>query len=287
MTDAYKIIHPNKYFEDYISCGERPDERGFSDHRSLLLSVHSIKTAEASAVLKCGNTAAVCGISLELATPKAEEPDNGFLVINVEMTPLCSSKFRPGPPSDQAQVISTAVNDVITNSKCIDLKDLCIVSDKLAWVVYCDVACIDNDGSVIDACIVTLMASLKTLTLPTVSYDVETEEIKVDPTVRIPLKMSGLPVATSFAIYQTPQRNILLSDPTSYEEDMCGGIGTNLIVCWNEGLLCGVQKFGGSNISTEDHKELFRVSKMRSEVIREAIITCITGDTEELSESPK
>lgn len=94
--------------------------------------------------------------------PKTEEPENGFLVTNVELPPVCSSKFRPGPPSDYAQVTSTMVSDIITNSKFVDLKDLCIVPDKLAWVVYCDIVCMDNDGSLVDACILSLLASLKT-----------------------------------------------------------------------------------------------------------------------------
>lgn len=98
----------------------------------------------------------------ELATPKAEEPDLGFLITNVELPPLCHAKFRPGPPSDHAQVISNLVSDIIINSYCVDLKDLCIASDKLVWVLYCDMVCIDNDGSVVDACIIALLASLKT-----------------------------------------------------------------------------------------------------------------------------
>ncbi|XP_045492385.1 exosome complex component RRP43-like [Colias croceus] len=279
MTDIYKLIHPNKYFDDYISRNVRPDGRKFDEQRSIKLNLYAIKTSEASAVVKCGNTTVICGITLELATPKAEEPDNGFLVTNVELLPLCSSKFRPGPPSDHAQVVSNTVNDILINSKCIDLKDLCIVSDKLAWVLYCDMVCLDNDGSVVDACLTTLMASLKTLSLPTVNYDVETEDIKVDPSIRKPLKVTGLPVATSFAIYQTPQSNIVLTDPTAYEEEMCGGIGANLIVCWNQGLLCGVQKFGGGNITTEKHKDMLKVAKERSKIIEKVIDTCLNDDS--------
>jgi hypothetical protein len=44
------------------------------------------------------------------------------------------------------------------------------------------------------------------VTLPTVAYDVETEEITVDPNQRIQLKVNGLPVATSFAVYKLPER---------------------------------------------------------------------------------
>ncbi|KAJ8725050.1 hypothetical protein PYW07_016008 [Mythimna separata] len=275
MAEIYKLIHPVKYFNDYLSRKIRPDGRAFHEQRNIKLNVNSIKAADASAVVKCGNTTVVCGIKLELATPKAEEPDVGFLVTNVELPPLCSSKYRPGPPTDSAQVTSTLVADIIANSKCIDLKDLSIVHDKLAWVLYCDMVCIDNDGSLVDACIMTLMASLKTLTLPKVTYDPETEEISVDTSVRTKLNVNGLPVATSFALYKHEQSNIVLADPSSYEEEMCGGIGANLITCYNNGILCGSQKFGGCNLSIECEEEALKIAKERAQAVEEVVDVCI------------
>lgn len=44
------------------------------------------------------------------------------------------------------------------------------------------------------------------MTLPKVNYDVETEEISVDTSIRTPLNINGLPVATSFAVYQQSPR---------------------------------------------------------------------------------
>ncbi|CAH1635229.1 unnamed protein product [Spodoptera littoralis] len=275
MADIYKLIHPVKYFNDYLARNIRPDGRGFHEQRNIKLNVNSIKAADASSVVKCGNTTVVCGIKLELATPKAEEPDMGFLVTNVELPALCSSKFRPGPPSDFAQVTSTLVSDIIVNSKCIDLKDLCIAHDKLAWVLYCDMVCIDNDGSLVDACLMTLMASLKTLTLPTVTYDAETEEISVDTNVRTKLKVHGLPVASSFALYKHLQSTIVLADPSSYEEEMCGGIGANLILCYNKGFLCGSHKFGCCNLPKECEEMAFKIAKEKTQLIEEVVDVCI------------
>ncbi|GBP35471.1 Exosome complex component RRP43 [Eumeta japonica] len=163
MADVYKAIHPVKYFNDFISQSIRPDGRKFSELRDIKLSINCANTADASAVAKIGNTTVVCGIQLELAKPKAEEPEIGYVITNVEIPPLCSPKCRPGPPSDQAQVTNNIVSDMIINSKCIDLNDLCIVPDKLAWVLHCDLVCLDNDGSIIDACIIALLASLKSL----------------------------------------------------------------------------------------------------------------------------
>ena len=37
-----------------------------------------------------------------------------YLVPNVDLPPLCSSRFRPGPPGEQAQVLSQFVADVIS-----------------------------------------------------------------------------------------------------------------------------------------------------------------------------
>lgn len=42
--------------------------------------------------------------------------------------------------------------------------------------------------------------------LPTVTYDPETEEISVDTSVKIPLSVNGLPVATSFVVYNLNQK---------------------------------------------------------------------------------
>lgn len=36
-----------------------------------------------------------------------------LLVPNVDLPPLCSSRFRPGPPGEQAQAASQFIADVI------------------------------------------------------------------------------------------------------------------------------------------------------------------------------
>jgi exosome complex component RRP43 len=52
--------------------------------------------------------------------------------------------------------------EVIANSACVDCKQLCVATDKVAWVLYCDLVCLDYDGSVLDACVASLFAALKT-----------------------------------------------------------------------------------------------------------------------------
>lgn len=120
----------------------------------------SIGTADGSTVVKIGNTTVVCGIKAELGVPLATKPDAGYIVPNIELTPLCSAKFRPGAPSEEAQVNGKILNDIITNSDCVDLRELCCVRERLVWVLYCDIVCLDHDGSVLDAALLALIAAL-------------------------------------------------------------------------------------------------------------------------------
>jgi exosome complex component RRP43 len=80
----------------------------------------------------------------------------------VELPPLCSSRFKGGPPGEQAQVYNQFMAEVIANADCVDLKQLVVAQGKLVWVLYGDMICLDYDGSILDACIASLFAALKT-----------------------------------------------------------------------------------------------------------------------------
>lgn len=97
----------------------------------------------------------------ELATPSVDEPSHGYLIPNIDLTPLCSPKYRSASSSDDAQVLTCNLNDVIKDSKWIDLDQLCIAREKLVWTLYCDITCVDYDGNVLDAAIIALCAAIR------------------------------------------------------------------------------------------------------------------------------
>lgn len=90
------------------------------------------------------------------------ESDKGFLVSNIDLTPLCSPKFRSGQQNDEAQMLTSTFDDLVKNSQWLDLKQLCIAKEKLVWVLYCDITCLDYDGSILDASVVAFDAAMKT-----------------------------------------------------------------------------------------------------------------------------
>lgn len=74
----------------------------------------------------------MCGVKIEIAEPELDAPEQGFLgecslvffdtcrlsrlaVPNIDLPALCSPKFKPGPPSDEAQVLSDRLNEVLAS----------------------------------------------------------------------------------------------------------------------------------------------------------------------------
>ncbi|KAG1663864.1 Exosome complex component RRP43 [Nymphon striatum] len=186
----------------------------------------------------------------EFAEPTQDKPKEGFIVPNLELPPLCSPTFRPGPPSDQAQVCSQFLSDVIKSSKCINAEDLVIKAGKLVWCIYIDLTCLDYDGNVLDASVIAMTAALYNLSLPKVEFI--DEEIKVNPAIKIPINMRNVPVATTFGIFD----KIFLADPTNEEENLISERIT--IVTIDNDILCDIHKPGGTAISEEDLQDCIK-----------------------------
>ncbi|KAK6173596.1 hypothetical protein SNE40_017017 [Patella caerulea] len=240
MANDLKTFQPKEYYRKFLEKDVRPDGRELGECRSTVVNIGSITTAEGSALVKLGNTTVICGIKAELANPKADEPKNGYIVPNVELSPMCSAQFRPGAPGEQAQVLSQFVVDVLQNSECVNLQDLCIVSGKLVWMLQCDMICLDYDGNVADACVLSLVSALKNTCLPKVTVNEETQAIETDDKITNNLKVQTTPVSTTFAIFDD---HFVIVDPTIEEETLATGIIT---IVTKEKKLCMVHKPGGT-----------------------------------------
>ena len=161
------------------------------------------------------------------------------------MSPLCSPKYRPGAPSEDAQVACRALADIIQNSNIIDLKDLCITKELLVWTLYCDIVCLDSDGCVLDAALIALVSALHTVRLPVISFDKDTKICEIgENECLMPLKIKSIPVATSFAVFD----QFIIADPTSVEENLGASIVTVTVA---NSSLSYVSKTGGVPLAPE------------------------------------
>ena len=90
-------------------------------------------------MVRLGSTTVVCGVKAEIAEPELDKPKEGFLgtssrtlvtqrlfirplarccsytVPNLDLPAICSPKFKPGPPTDEAQVLSDRLNEVLVS----------------------------------------------------------------------------------------------------------------------------------------------------------------------------
>ncbi|XP_052793450.1 exosome complex component RRP43-like isoform X2 [Mya arenaria] len=245
MTDdeIMRIARPLEFYRQFIEKDVRPDGRTLEEFRPTVLNIGCIGTAEGSSLVKQGNTTVMCGIKAEIAAPKTEHPKRGYIVPNVELSPMCSAMFKPGPPGDQAQCLSVFTDQVMTCSQCMDLEELCIVPGKHVWVLYCDLVCLNYDGNLTDTCVLALLAALKNTRLPLVTWNEEDESLATEEKGNTPVTIKHCPVSSTFAVFDN---HVLLVDPTKEEEDLSTG---EVTVVTADDQLCMVRKPGGSPLN--------------------------------------
>eukprot|EP00105_Crassostrea_gigas_P011121 XP_011426662.1 PREDICTED: exosome complex component RRP43 [Crassostrea gigas] len=245
MAEDFRTARPKEYYRKFLEQEVRPDGRELGETRTTVINVGCLSTANGSALVKIGNTTVMCGIKAECAKPKTEEPAHGFIVPNVELSPMCSPQFRPGMPGEQARVLSQFMLEVMKNSNCIDVKKLCIEPGRLVWTLYCDIVCLDYGGNVTDACVLSLLAALNNTVLPNVVLNKDTDKFEAFPDQSTTLQLQSSPVSSTFAIFDD---EILFVDPTAEEENLATG---QLTIVTTDDKLCMVHKPGGTPLTDQ------------------------------------
>jgi len=62
LLSSFRTLQPLEYYKTFLDRKTRPDGRSLLEFRETTLNVHSIGTADGSAIVKCGNTTIICGI---------------------------------------------------------------------------------------------------------------------------------------------------------------------------------------------------------------------------------
>ncbi len=223
----------------------RPNGRGVSEFRAASVHTGSLNHTEGSAVVRCGNTAVVCGIKAEILlasdvprTISAQErperqQDNdiqskSLLVPNVELSTGCTPAHLPGqPPSPLAQTLAVRILSLLHSSRMVPDENLRIwhqplpatttsssaVTDlppkelKAYWTLYIDLLFLSLDGNPFDAAWMAVCGALADVRLPRTKWDVDREMVLCDddPTWARPLRLRTAPVALTLSVFTTRQ----------------------------------------------------------------------------------
>jgi len=277
MSREFQVLLPEEYLIKHIENGNRADGRKLEERRPFSISAEIIKTADGSAIVKQGNTSVVCGIKAEISKPTAEQPDKGFIVPNMILPAMCHPNIKVGPPSPEAQELSAFIKDVILNSGCISLTDLCPVVGKYAWVLYIDIICLDHDGNLRDASVAALVAAFHSLKLPKLIYDHEMEQITFSQD-KEKVDVSCIPVSCSNALFFLDNTELvgddatqitLVSDPSYAEQELADAHIS--IVTLDKGDICLTQQTGNRPLSESDLQKAISLASKYSTFIRKAI----------------
>jgi exosome complex component RRP43 len=242
----------------------RPDGRKFDEFRDTLLNSCCIESADGSAMIKMGNSALICGIKSDLIEPKSESPDEGLITITVELPALCSVKYSSGVGNSDALVLQQLLQNVINQSKPIDLKKLCISEAKFVWNLNIEVICLNNDGNIIDCALIAILAALQSCSLQSVELNDKNEIVYKDS--KIPLEVMNFPIGTTFSIIDGKT----LCDPSLEEESLADSI-INFVVNADNDIIHLIHKTGSTKMSINELEYCNKIAKTRSKKIKKLI----------------
>ncbi|XP_057721832.1 uncharacterized protein LOC130935921 isoform X1 [Arachis stenosperma] len=250
-VDAFRRLFPLKYFERHLAEAIRPDGRSLGKARDTTVVLGAVASANGSALVKIGSTTMLTAIKMEVMTPSLESPDEGCIAIDFHMPPICSPIVRPGRPAEAAPVISKQLSDTISSSGSIDLKELSLVTGKAAWMAYLDVYCLDADGALFDAALLSAVAALSHLQIPAVAMNDDGKIVllseddgqkKAQEPVnkeKRNLTLRSIPFSLTCILH----KNYILVDPTAEEESVMETVVT--IALDTSGQLVSLYKPGG------------------------------------------
>jgi len=261
--DAFRKIYPEEYYRKFLEQNVRPDGRGLTSVRKTVITLGSLnQSADGSSFVKIGSTTCVCGIRAEIGQSNYNQTS---LAINVELSPLCSSKFVRGRPSEQSQVVAQSLNSLIKNIiNPQELKCKLVSEDEeelLSWYLWVDVYCLDYDGNIFDAAIISAIGALKNLSLPNIK--------KVNGlycyTKERPnrLTLDEFPLSLTFSMMD----RFILCDPTFEEENLQSGSFS--IVVNQSGELISISKLNGFSLDEDEVKScLISASTRASQIVK-------------------
>lgn len=248
-----------EYVRELIEKGDRIDGRKFKDFRNIVIEKNIIENAEGSASVKIGETHVIAGVKIGIGEPFSDTPDEGILVVNTEFTPLASPDFESGPPGEDAVELARVVDRGIRESKCIEMKKLCITEGEKVWSVFIDIHIINHHGNLLDAAALASVVALLNTKLP------KEEEGKI---IRTPDK--ELPVVKKpITVTVGKIGNNFIIDPSLPEE---GAIEAKLTMAsLEDGSICAIQKRGISGLTIEEIEKMADIAIEKSEELRKLV----------------
>lgn len=245
-----------------LKKGVRLDGRAPDEFRPLTIETGVSKTAEGSAMVRCGETMLIAGVKLSTGTPYPDTPNEGVLIVNAELLPISNPAFESGPPSIDSIEMSRVIDRGVRESKTIDVKSLCIKPSESVWLVNVDICPLNADGNLIDLGGLAAIAALKDTRLPQLKNG--QPDYKAEPTnERLPVASTPIPITV------VKIGDVLLVDPTQDEYDIADARLT--VTTEEDGTICALQKGGDFPLMLDEVERMIDLASDKAKELRELL----------------
>ncbi|KAA1476380.1 ribosomal protein S5 domain 2-like protein [Dentipellis sp. KUC8613] len=243
-----------------------------------------------------GKTRVLAHIDAKMVRPPPERPYEGIITIHSEISPMASSLYEPGRPSEEEVALSRMLDKVLRRSDTVDKEALCVLAGQRVWHLRLTIHCLADAGNLQDCACIAGIAALKHFRRPEVEV-VGDEIIVHPPTSRapVPLAMHHTPLNLTFAFFpdastsssdapvdttypdgtvssrNSPVPQMLL-DPSPLESTLASS--TLALALNSQRELCVVHKAGGMPLSPAD---VLRAVNVATDRVRE-LVSRIDGD---------
>ncbi len=244
------------YLINLAKQGKRADGRGFDEYREISIERNIIKKAEGSAKVRIGNTMVLAGIKLDIGEPYPDSPEEGAMSTSVELPPLASPDFEPGPPRPDAIEIARVIDRGIRESKYIKLDKLVVEPGEKVWIVFIDIHVLDYDGNLFDAGSLAASAALQNAVIPNERFELGENK---------PLPVGSPPISCTFAKFG----DAIVVDPGLEEEQVAEARFT--VALDENGDIRAMQKGLKGSFTVEEIKNNINRAQIHAKNIRKLL----------------
>jgi exosome complex component RRP42 len=247
-----------KHIANYLSKGIRYDGRKLTDYRDISIEYDVSKSAEGSARVKIGGTEVIAGVKMAMEKPYPDTPDEGMLMVGVELLPMSNPKFESGPPDVRSIELARVIDRGIRESKTINNKELCLIPGEKVWSVMVDICTINDEGNLLDCAGLAAIAAITNAKFP--KYENDKIDYKTRTDKKLPLSKVPIPV-TVIKI-----DNYFVVDPLIEEEELVDARLT--VTSTEEGYICALQKGGNSALLDKEIEQMIELGLEKAKELR-------------------
>ncbi|KAF9466752.1 ribosomal protein S5 domain 2-type protein [Collybia nuda] len=209
-----------------------------------------------------GKTRVMAQVDAKMVKPPPERPFEGLITIHSEISPMASSDYEPGRPSEEEVTITRMLDKVLRRSDAVDKESLCILAGQRVWHIRLTLHFLADSGNMLDCACLAGMVALKHFRRPDV--EVIGDEVTVHlPSERapVPLSIHHTPFCFTFAFFPDPDTTPVL-DPTQLEQRLSAGLFSISLNAQRE--LCVVQKLGGVPLPVDEVLRIVNIAVQKA-----------------------